>query len=224
MADESISDYDLDDGRDGDIGVYEGERNELGERHGLGTSHFPNGDVYEGSYEHGRRNGYGIYRFKNGKYEGIYVNGKRGGRGFMHYPDGSTYDGEWADNDKNGTGTYTYRNGDIYEGGWKDDQKNGKGVYTYKDSGTKLYGYWSEGVREGPAEWYNTGHSFKGYFRNDNPLGRGKFSFDSGCEQHGFYRVTNLVEQVDNRHVEVVGQETRWTCTSLTAAPPKVTL
>lgn len=36
---------------------YEGERNELGERHGHGKARLPNGDTYEGKYEHGKRHG-----------------------------------------------------------------------------------------------------------------------------------------------------------------------
>lgn len=36
---------------------YEGDRNEAGERHGYGKARLPNGDTYEGSYEHGKRHG-----------------------------------------------------------------------------------------------------------------------------------------------------------------------
>lgn len=36
---------------------YEGERNEAGERHGAGRAVFPNGDIYQGQYEHGKRHG-----------------------------------------------------------------------------------------------------------------------------------------------------------------------
>ena len=36
---------------------YDGERNELGERHGQGKAVLPNGDIYEGNYSHGKRNG-----------------------------------------------------------------------------------------------------------------------------------------------------------------------
>lgn len=81
-------------------------------------------------------------------------------------------------------------------------------------------GHWNEGSREGPAEWFNKGHQYKGYFKNDNPFGRGKFVFDNGCEQHGYYKVTNLIEQVD-KVMELVGRETTWTCTSLIRTPVK---
>lgn len=36
---------------------YEGERNEAGERHGAGRAVLPNGDTYQGMYEHGNRSG-----------------------------------------------------------------------------------------------------------------------------------------------------------------------
>lgn len=36
---------------------YEGDRNEAGERHGHGKARLPNGDTYEGDYEHGKRHG-----------------------------------------------------------------------------------------------------------------------------------------------------------------------
>ena len=38
--------------------TYEGGRHEdTGERHGNGKAELPNGDTYEGEYEHGKRHG-----------------------------------------------------------------------------------------------------------------------------------------------------------------------
>ncbi|XP_027437970.1 radial spoke head 1 homolog isoform X12 [Zalophus californianus] len=77
-----------------DLGEYEGERNEVGERHGHGKARLPNGDTYEGSYEHGKRHGQGVYKFKNGaRYIGEYVKNKKHGHGTFIYPDGSRYEG-----------------------------------------------------------------------------------------------------------------------------------
>lgn len=45
------------------LGVYEGERNQKEERHGKGKATLPNGDIYEGEYENGKRHGYGIYKY-----------------------------------------------------------------------------------------------------------------------------------------------------------------
>uniref|UniRef100_A0A8B9FMB0 Uncharacterized protein n=1 Tax=Amazona collaria TaxID=241587 RepID=A0A8B9FMB0_9PSIT len=90
---------------------YEGERNAEGERHGRGKARLPNGDAYNGEYEHGLRNGQvrqfcsfrccietrlsGTYRFKNGaRYIGTYLQNKKHGQGTFFYPDGSKYEGK----------------------------------------------------------------------------------------------------------------------------------
>ena len=49
-----------------DLGRYEGETNEKGERHGFGTAILPDGNQYEGNYNNGKRHGFGTYRFKSG--------------------------------------------------------------------------------------------------------------------------------------------------------------
>lgn len=49
------------------IGRYIGERNEKEERHGQGAAQLPNGDVYEGQYQDGQRQGYGKYTFVSRK-------------------------------------------------------------------------------------------------------------------------------------------------------------
>lgn len=45
------------------LGTYEGERNELGERHGNGKTLLPNADEYVGGYQNGKRSGFGVYTF-----------------------------------------------------------------------------------------------------------------------------------------------------------------
>lgn len=71
---------------------YEGERNEVGDRHGYGKATLENGDEYRGEYKNGVRHGYGEYTFhdKNGaKYTGYYSDNKKNGTGIFIYPDGS---------------------------------------------------------------------------------------------------------------------------------------
>lgn len=43
---------------------YEGSYNEQNQRHGEGKATFGNGDKYEGMFEHGKRNGHGIYKLE----------------------------------------------------------------------------------------------------------------------------------------------------------------
>ena len=50
------------------IGEYDGERNESYERHGQGTATYGKGDIYKGQFGNGKRNGEGIYKFKNARY------------------------------------------------------------------------------------------------------------------------------------------------------------
>lgn len=92
------------------IGTYEGLRNEEGERHdttGKAVSALNNGDVYEGCFENGKRNGTGTYYF-GGKeaakatYTGNYIDHKKSGLGKMTYPDSTTYEGEWKDDKREG--------------------------------------------------------------------------------------------------------------------------
>ena len=46
------------------FGQYDGERNEADERHGSGRAILPNGDIYEGEYQCGKKHGEGTYKFK----------------------------------------------------------------------------------------------------------------------------------------------------------------
>lgn len=74
--------------------MYEGERNEQGDRHGFGKTLLPNGDMYVGRYCEGLRNGKGIYVFKNGaRYDGEWRQGLKYGQGTFWYPDGTRYEG-----------------------------------------------------------------------------------------------------------------------------------
>lgn len=107
---------------------YEGERNEVGERHGHGKARLPNGDTYEGHYEFGKRNGQvrtgglgswfsllnivlvhaGLRTPKNcviGVFQGIYK-----------FKNGARYIGEYVKNKKHGQGTFIYPDGSRYEG------------------------------------------------------------------------------------------------------------
>lgn len=170
------------------LGEYDGERNELDERHGFGRAKLPNGDTYEGYYENGKRHGQGVYRFKNGaRYTGHYVEGKKNGEGVFLYPDGSKYEGGWINDLRTGLGTYTYPNGDTYEGEWGQGSRHGHGVYTYKETGSRYDGRWFHGKMQDEGHLIHSNHRYVGNFEENKPRGRGKYVFDSGCEQIGKY-------------------------------------
>ncbi|XP_059777616.1 radial spoke head 1 homolog isoform X2 [Balaenoptera ricei] len=147
-----------------DLGEYEGERNEAGERHGHGKARLPNGDTYEGKYEHGKRHG-------------------QVGIGDLR---------EWADDLRHGHGVYYYVNNDSYTGEWFAHQRHGQGTYFYAETGSKYVGTWVNGQQKGTAELIHLNHRYQGKFLNKNPVGPGKYVFDIGCEQHGEYRLTDV--------------------------------
>jgi len=189
-----MSDIDDDMGEDEDqgpyIGEYEGERNEKEERHGQGKTILPNKDLYQGSYVHGKRDGYGVYKFKakaakGARYSGEYFQGKKQGLGVFIYPDGSKYEGNWVNDLKDGTGKYYYINGDVYNGDWKQGQRHGKGTYTFAKDGSKYTGSWRKGKWEGFGEYKYANFKYCGRFRDNKMFGHGKFVFDTACELHG---------------------------------------
>ncbi|XP_038437487.1 radial spoke head 1 homolog isoform X1 [Canis lupus familiaris] len=202
-----------------DIGEYDGERNEAGERHGHGKARLPNGDTYEGNYEHGKRHGQGIYKFKSGaRYIGEYVKNKKHGHGTFIYPDGSRYEGEWADDLRHGYGVYYYVNNDTYTGEWFAHQRHGQGTYFYAETGSKYVGTWVNGQQEGAAELIHLNHRYQGKFLNKNPVGPGKYVFDIGCEQHGEYRLTDVErgEEEEEEETTMMTLVPKWKATKIT--------
>jgi len=213
MSDGSDDDYDEEEDEGIQLGSYEGERNEDGERHGSGKAVLPNGDTYEGQYEKGTRSGIGTYRFKgSGKYTGDYVGGKKHGQGTFWYPDGSRYEGSWVDDQRNGAGVYFYVNADTYEGEWYEHLRHGQGVYTYADTKAVYHGTWDGGQRKGSGELIFASHKYIGYFDENLPKGKGKYRYDLGCDLHGEYGVEEVNEEDRDNEDEdaAVVQKPQW--------------
>nr|XP_033194058.1 radial spoke head 1 homolog isoform X1 [Bombus vancouverensis nearcticus] len=170
------------------LGLYEGERNEKGDRHGNGKALLPNGDMYVGRYCKGLRHGAGLYVFKNGaRYDGEWRQGVKYGQGTFWYPDGTRYEGEWKRDMKYGFGVYYYVNGDVYEGSWKKNFRHGMGSYLYADTNTKFMGTWIKDRMQGPGQLIHPRHRFHGFWQLNLPYGRGCFTFENACMQHGHY-------------------------------------
>jgi len=171
------------------LGEYVGEKNENEERHGFGKTVLPNGDKYEGNYAFGKRHGEGTYIFVCGaKYKGNYVRGKKEGFGKFYNIDGSYYEGHWSKNEKNGNGIYVYPNGDKYSGDWLKNKRHGRGAYHYKLTGSIFDGRWVDGKYHGLGELIHVGHRYIGSYENGLPVGKGKYIFNRGYEQHGVYK------------------------------------
>ncbi len=91
------------------------------------------GERYEGGWSEGKRDGWGVHFYGNGKkrYEGQYVSGKRQGKGIYHFQNGDRYVGSFFNDHLNGKGTYYYANGDRYVGLFRNDKRDGRGTYVY---------------------------------------------------------------------------------------------
>ena len=71
------------------------------------------------------------------KYEGEWENGRTNGYGIFYYPVGGIYKGNWKDDKTNENGVYIYNEGVKYDGQWSNDWKEGYGTETW--NGGKIY-------------------------------------------------------------------------------------
>ncbi|CAK9808762.1 Radial spoke head 1 homolog [Anthophora quadrimaculata] len=191
------------------LGLYQGERNAQGDRHGYGEALLPNGDIYVGHYCKGLRHGRGLYVFKNGaRYDGEWRRGVKYGQGTFWYPDGTRYEGEWKRDMKYGFGVYYYINGDVYEGSWKKHFRHGMGSYLYANTNTKFMGTWIKDRMQGPGQLIHLRHRFHGHWELNLPYGRGCFTFENACMQHGHYIHVKDPDYTETKEEEPIAEET----------------
>ena len=89
---------------------------------------WPSGEVYEGDWKDGKRNGNGTYTFADGGvFVGEYKDSKKNGKGTFTYADGAVFVGEYKDGKRNGKGTFTYPNGAVEVGFYEQDEDKGRG-------------------------------------------------------------------------------------------------
>ncbi len=87
-------------------------------------------------------NGYVVYRWAHGEiYEGYWVNGVRQGYGKNTWPHGEIYEGEWMNDVRQGYGTNRWPDGETYEGNWMNDVRYGYGTNRWPN-GEVQEGYW----------------------------------------------------------------------------------
>jgi radial spoke head protein 1 len=114
---------------------------------GKGHATYATGDIYEGDFLDGTREGRGKYMYlSNGdKYEGDWKANSKHGLGRIVYTGKGEYYGYWENGRRHGEGVFTYPNGDTYSGWFKFGEKEGTGTYTFKKSQMKLFGEWKMG-------------------------------------------------------------------------------
>ena len=172
---------------------------------GKAVASYPNGDVYDGDFLDGIREGRGTYRYgkKGDVYNGEWKENRKHGIGKMTYDmtpksEGDDeekkvakqigeYQGYWENGRRHGEGVFTYPNGDVYSGWWKFGDKEGTGTYKSKASGMKMQGEWVKGEIANGKWIYPNGVYFEGEFKNNKPSGHGTWHFANGNTLEGTF-------------------------------------
>ena len=132
------------------------------------------GDLFEGYFLNGKKNGRGKYIWANGNvYDGNWVDGKCTGKGRISWSSGASFDGEWKDNQMS-EGKYIYADGSVYEGSFKNGKRDGYGKRIYT-SGDKYEGRWQSGSRNGKGVYtWADGDVYDGEWKDDKRCGVGR--------------------------------------------------
>jgi hypothetical protein len=170
--------------------VYEGEWC-YGQRNGFGIALFPDGTLYEGSWlnnkEHGP-SGLWMTGARELLYSGEWAEGRIHGSGTYYFPSGDVYVGEFKEGARHGKGRYTRADGCSYEGDWKDNLRHGRGVFTWTD-GSEYDGDWEFGQRSGRGELVlSSSLSYSGSWACNLMEGRGVLIFPDGQEYKGIFK------------------------------------
>ncbi|KAA0678811.1 SH3 domain-containing protein [Roseomonas genomospecies 6] len=173
---------------------------------GYGVHRFPNGDVYEGSWNRGlgnfslqgtiSRNGVGTYRFANGQvYEGEWKDDRMAGQGVLTFPSGDRYEGTFAGNVPNGPGVYRFANGDSYAGEIRQGRVDGHGELAFTN-GERFSGVVVDRLPAGPGELSMRGGTrHVGQFRAGIQDGPGAAIDPAGAMQPGIWRGATLLSR-----------------------------
>lgn len=181
-------------GAGGDGSVYVGaKKGDL--RHGFGKYTYPNGDWYEGQWEHNKAHGEGTFWTRTGtyvgrwredlkhglgteefveggaQYKGQFAHGFREGKGVLVWPDGSRYEGEFVNSSQQGKGTFTWKSRATFVGQWENNYIHGEGTYTYAD-GSTYEGQFVNNLKDGLGTFTTRGgRKIEGRWQDGRPLG-----------------------------------------------------
>ena len=119
-------------------------------QNGKGQKVWPNGDMYQGFWKDGEKDGWGAYTWSGGKmkYQGEYKNDLEDGQGTFTWTNGDQYQGGFKEDEMDGQGTFTYTTGEKYQGGFKEDEMDGQGTFTYTN-GDQYQGGFKEDEMDG---------------------------------------------------------------------------
>ena len=130
--------------------------------------------IYEGEIKDFKKEGYGIEKCPEFKFEGNFHDDMKNGQGSIIYlKTGRKYKGEFKNNEITGYGYLIYENKHTYKGYLVNGKKEGKGIYNWPE-GSEYKGEYKNDIKEGEGifKWAN-GIIFKGKFFRGKPEGKG---------------------------------------------------
>ena len=80
---------------------------------------------------------------------------------------------------------------------------------------SSLVAKWENGKQTGMAKLVHSNHIYEGMFQDNRPKGKGKYTFEDGIEQHGFYTMKDIVAR-EQGMMTLVGRKPAWRSTLLT--------
>mmetsp|Transcript_3664 Transcript_3664/g.9724 ORF Transcript_3664/g.9724 Transcript_3664/m.9724 type:complete len:218 (-) Transcript_3664:271-924(-) len=183
---------------------------------GRAVASYTNGDVYEGPFENGIRQGQGKYTYFSGDvFTGTFENNLKTGKGRVVYKKGGFYHGFFKDGVRDGEGTFKYANGDIYSGLWKGGKRQGPGTYVFAVTKYEYKGEWKDGqITEGT--WTLTdGTQYEGRFKDQKPCGAGVWRTRQGTVVSGTHTQEVVPVQAP---LPATATRTSWTTAGMAAA------
>ena len=116
-----------------------------------------------------------VLKNEKGKYIGEIKNGKREGKGIFNFKNGDIYEGDWKNDKMDGKGIYYHKKTDgtdRYEGDFRNDKRDGKGIVYFRD-GNRYEGDFRNGRQEGKGVYYfNDGDRMMGDYLNGDAIGK----------------------------------------------------
>ena len=159
-------------------GVYEGDVDETGKKHGKGIMKHADGSIYDGEWQNDKENGTGKFSYPDGDSDDD----------IDSYPAGDiTYEGEFQNGEFNGHGVYKSKpHSIIYRGEFKNGRRNGMGFM--HSLGGMLYGeYKNDRLIRGTGKRRFIGENeptCEGEFENDR-IKYGKCTWPHGTTYEG---------------------------------------
>ena len=176
---------------------------------------FPNGDMYEGSFDCGKPHGTGVYKFADGDtiLSGTFEDGRivRGIRIVSSLK--SKYIGDFNQHaSPHGNGRLQFANGDVYDGAWKNGSFHGEGTYTFADGSQVICKTWVDDNVTGHTEiTTKAGDRFRGQFSQLGQALRGVMWFSNGS----FIECTDVNAGGGHRRVAAKHVPATWATFSL---------